>query len=615
MRSAISRFRTLPLAAIFLIAATSRVFADVAVSSELSQTDVAVGEMVELRVNVSGAQGAEVPQELPVEGLQIRLTGQSTQVQMVNFKFSSSVLYTYAILPMRTGSFIIPSVPVGAGGRQFRTQSLRLQVHDRAASAPAPSGPGYIPAPQVIPQPGAAQQQVRIPVRAQQPAASGRLTFGEIACPKKSLYAGEVVPVEIRFYFDARYPVQVRGKVDFGSEGVLIERFQDPKESREEIEGVLYNVLTFKTLLSAIKPGTIDIPPAKLDSQMQLPGGAPPGFDDPIFRQMMGGQSPFTQTKEIAVKTDPLHLEILPLPKEGRPASFAGAVGQFDIDSSVQNPRPAPGDPVTLSVRIEGKGNFKGMGAPVLTGTDGWRSYPPTDKFEGSDYLSLSGVKTFDYTLIAQEPRQSSPGAEFSYFDPSAAKYVTLSAKALPVDASPGNPTNSSASAASATAPAPGVTPAAASGAKEETREGEPLSVLTMHSWKSPIHRAGFLAVTIVMIVITAGLAGILYWRDLEARGGTASSRRRRRLSELWTVLNAEGADAAAIYEAAVEYAELVAAPSEKRDSAVASLTERRDVLKYGSGGSKPLSASEREQLLQNLKALKALKVIGNLSK
>ena len=609
MISDILRFRGLPLVVLLLLATAARVCADVTVTSELSQSDITVGEMVELRVSVSGAQGAEVPQELPVEGLQIRLTGQSTQVQMVNFKVSSSVLYTYAILPLRTGSFIIPSVPVAAGGRQFRTQPLRLQVQDRAASTPASSAPSYIPAPQVVPQPGVAQPQVRIPSRPQQPVTSGRLTFGEIACPKKTLYAGEVVPVEIRFYFDARYPVQVRGKVDFGSEGVLIERFQDPKESREEIDGALYNVLTFKTLLSAIKPGTIDIPPAKLDSQIQLPGAMPPGFDDPIFRQMMGGQSPFTQTKEIAVKTEPLHLQILPLPKEGRPASFAGAVGQFDIDSSIQNPRPAPGDPVTLSVKIGGKGNFKGMGAPVLIGTDGWRSYPPTDKFDSSDALSISGIKSFDYTLIAQEPRQSSPGAEFSYFDPSAAKYVTISAKPLPVDAAPGNPASAIASSSPAIAPASGASPASAGDTKTdaEAKEGEPLSALTLHHWKSPLHRVGFLSVTIAMLVITAALAGFLYWRDLEARGGTPSSRRRRRLAELRATLHAEGSDASSLYEAAVEYAALVAPPSENRDAVIASLTERRDLLKYGTGGSRALTASEREELLQTLKTLGGL--------
>lgn len=81
--------------------------------------------------------------------------------------------------------------------------------------------------------------------------------------------------MEIRYYFDANYQVQVRGKVDFGGEGIVAERFPDPKESREERDGTVYNVLTFRTLLSAVKPGVIDVPPAKLDCQVQVPGVLP----------------------------------------------------------------------------------------------------------------------------------------------------------------------------------------------------------------------------------------------------------------------------------------------------------------------------------------------------
>jgi hypothetical protein len=601
----------LTLAALLGLAMVRCASADVTVTSELSRPEVAVGEMVELQVRVNGAQGAEVPQELPVEGLQIRLTGQSTQVQMVNFKVSSSVLYSYAILPMQAGNFTIPSVPVSAGGRQFRTPALRLTVHDRPASTAATPTP-YIPAPQVIPPSPAYPQQpgARIP-RPQQPPASGRIAFGEINCPKRSLYAGEMVPVEIRYYFDARYPVQIRGKVDFGSEGILVERFPDPKESREERDGIEYNVLTFRTLLSAVKPGAIDIPPAKIDSQIQMPGALPPGFDDPVFRQLMGGQSPFTQSKDVAVKTSPLHLEILPLPKEGRPASFAGAVGQFDLDAVVQNPRPAPGDPVTLTIKIGGKGNFNGMGAPVLPGTEGWRSYPPTDKFDSSgssDGFAYTGVKSFDFTLIAQEARQSSPGSEFSYFDPSTAKYVTLSTKPLPVDASPGAPTNTASSSSSSTSSAPKAAANAAATASGKdvavVKEGDPIPGITLRPWSTPVHRSEFLIAAAAMIVATLALAGILYLRDLQARGGTASSRRRRRIAHLWSSLNADDLDAGASYDAAVEYAGLVALPSEKRDATIASLSERRDALKYGSGGSLPLPPPEREQLLQTLREL-----------
>jgi hypothetical protein len=247
----------------------------------------------------------------------------------------------------------------------------------------------------------------------------------------------------------------------------------------------------------------------------------------------------------------------------------------------------------------------------VLTGTEGWRSYPPTDKFDSSgssDGFAYTGVKSFDFTLIAQEARQSSPGSEFSYFDPSTAKYVTLSTKPLPVDASPGAPTNTASSSASVTSSAskaPANAAATASGKDvAAVKEGDLIPGITLRPWSTPVHRSEFLIAAAAMIVAMLALAGILYLRDLQARGGTASSRRRRRIAHLWSSLNAYELDAASSYDAAVEYAGLVALPSEKRDATIASLSERRDALKYGSGGSLPLPQPEREQLLQTLRKL-----------
>jgi hypothetical protein len=430
------------------------------------------------------------------------------------------------------------------------------------------------------------------------------LAFGEITCPKKAIFAGEVVPVEIRYYFDANYQVQVRGKVDFGGEGIVAERFPDPKESREERDGTVYNVLTFRTLLSAVKPGTIDVPPAKLDCQVQVPGGSPPGFDDPIFRQLMGGQSPFMQARDLQVKTAPLHLDILPLPKEGRPASFSGAVGQFDIDALVSNPKPAPGDPATLSVKIGGKGNFKGMGAPVLTEDEGWRSYPPTDKFDSSDDLSYSGVKSFDFTLIAQEPKKSSPGAEFSYFDPTTAKYVTLNTKPLPLQASPGSASN------------PAVPPDASAGSGEKTpsknsgpdhqevKQGDPVPGMTLRSWKTPLVRSEFVIATLAMLTAALALLGILWYRHVQAHGGSARAQRRRMIAELLASVRSESLDAAATFEAALGYLELAIPASEERKALIDSLTARRDQLKYGVGGTHPLASTERAEILYALTEL-----------
>ena len=600
--------RTAPIcltAALFLLIgglAEVRAAGDVSVKAELSKSEVTAGEMAELQLKVTGAEVADVPHEIQVEGLQIRLSGQSTQVQMVNFKVSSSVVYSYIVMPLRAGNFTIPSIPVRSNAGVLSTMPIPFSVVDGGAGAAGTSG---IPAPQNQPaapmMPGFSKRQGR---QAPQRPETGRQVIGEISSSKKTFYAGEMIPVEIRYYFDARYPVQVRSKVDFGGEGVIVERFPEPKQSREDRDGMTYNVLTFRTLLSAVKAGAIDLAPAKLDIQIQMPGALPPGLDDPIFRQMLGGNNPFNQTQEIAVKTAPLHLEVLPLPKEGRPASFAGAVGQFDIDAMVANPRPAAGDPAMLTVKIGGKGNFKAMGAPILTEADGWRSYPPTDKFEGSDELSYAGVKSFDFTLIAQQEKHASPGSEFSYFDPVTSKYETLSTKPIPLKASPASNGAAPLPVIPSSTPPQGKGPSDTKGPGVTNTSGL-LDSMTLRCWKTPVQRPEFLIVSALLLLAAGALAGALHFLRLRKQGGSPAARRRRRLAELWTSLHEESRDAAGTYDAALEYAELFPS-SPERDAVLAELTARRDVLKYGVGRSIALGKLEREKLMEALGRLSA---------
>ena len=594
------------LALLFLlplgVAANLRANADISATAEMSQPEINAGDTAELQIRVAGADQAEVPNEISVEGLQIRLTGQSTQVQMDNFKISSSVVYSYVVIPLHTGKFTIPGISIRSSSGTLRTSPVTLSVLNGGAngsqSQSQPAQPGM---------PGFSQPQVPSAQPAASPPDLDHIAFGEINCPKKSLYVGEMVPVEIRYYFDARYPVQPRSPVDLGSEGIIVERFPDPKQTLEEKNGSTYTVLTFHTLLSAVKPGPLDISPAKFKILVQLPEAAPPGFDNPFFQQIFRGRTPYSEIKELTVNTPALHLDVLPLPKEGRPASFAGAVGQFDIDAMVSNPKPAPGDPANLVVKIGGKGNFNAMGAPVLTDAEGWRSYPPADKFEGSGELSNSGVKSFDFTLIAQEEKKESPGAEFAYFDPVSARYETLTAKPLPLEASPGKVPSVDATAALAT-PTPSLSPTPQPKVVA-VKEGDPIPTVSLRSWKTPVQRPEFLIATLSMLIATAAWAGILHFTNLQKKGGSETSRRRRRMAELLSALKSDHLDAAETYDAALDYATLIPTASEARDSVIAELSARRDVLKYGSGRSVALGREERARLLEKLENLSSSKI------
>src|SRR5206468_5756995 len=163
------------------ILAASSTFADSpSVTAVLSNSEVAVGETVELQIKVMGPGDAQPPEEISIDGLEIHATGQSRQFEMRNFSTSSSVTYTYTVLPLRAGRFTIPSQTVHAGGRVIRTPQLVLNVAD-SPGQPTTTRPNR-----------GAQSQA---------AAARDLIFAELIVPKKTAYVGEIVPVQIRMGF------------------------------------------------------------------------------------------------------------------------------------------------------------------------------------------------------------------------------------------------------------------------------------------------------------------------------------------------------------------------------------------------------------------------------
>ena len=153
-------------------------------------------------------------------------------------------------------------------------------------------------------------------------------------------------------------------------------RFSKPIEKQQDVDGRNYNVLIFQTAISAAKAGTLEISPASLDSQIQLPGRVPSGMDD-FFGSFFGSMMSSGDIRQTTVPTQSAKLEVKPLPKEGRPEDFSGAIGQFSLQASATPKQAAAGDPISLNVTVSGRGNFDAMGSPVLLEADGWRTYPP----------------------------------------------------------------------------------------------------------------------------------------------------------------------------------------------------------------------------------------------
>ncbi len=601
------------------------------VAAALSQEVAAVNQPVQLNVTVTGARGAQLPERLNITGLDARLTGRSMQMAYMNGQFTTSTIYSYLIVASNTGDFDIPPISVGINGRTYKTAALKLRVGDnyggtpvlpaipvrpsRQPQMPPPGMPSYV-------QPGGQQNPTPQLPSGQMPPGheEGDPAFGDLIIPKKSAYVGEVVPVEIRFYFSAAYPVRLSDRPSFSGDGFTVLNFSKPAQREQEINGQLYNVIIFQTAITPVKSGNLEVAPATIEAQITMPDNNQRGGDD-FLNNFFNGSGFGMQSRQVTISTKPQNVEVKPLPKEGRPDDFSGAIGQFTLQASATPKKAEAGDPITLSAVVVGRGNFEAIGAPTLMDSENWKAYPPSEKFEPSpkDPIGYNGQKIFDYMIVARVDSTLTPSPEFSFFDPAVEKYVTLKATPVPVVARGSSAATQGTTVAAASAsptPAPTTQPAAT---PPPVATDQLASEFRPASFEPMIFSSGFLITN--GIIATAWLAFLLFGLGRAAANSSLaqrSARRReaRRLLQQTDDLSAtpeqfyQGAEAFIRTRLAPEGSnlgtrDLVAQSALPADTKaeIDAILDRADEGRYSTGSVAHLGANDRQAIIKQLKS------------
>ena len=381
---------------IFLLSTLAIASAEPSISSSLSETVTDVDHPVQLEIKVENARITRPP-TLSVAGLSISFAGTSTRTQILNFQASSVTVFTYVISPAREGVYEIPPIEVSTGGKTYRTAPMTLKVIHGAAGRSASTDKPY---------------------------------FAELVIPKDSAYVGEQIPIELRFYFNQRIQYQPYPQGQYpiiDGEDFVTKKYSEPTEKQLELNGRIYRVVIYKTALTGVKPGKLDLPSATQGFLISTPFGSrgSPGLADPF--ENFGQQV-------VDVKTNGSSIQIKPLPSADRPAEFSGAVGDFTLTATAEPDKVKTGEPVSMKIEIRGLGNFDRMGPPILMNTDGWHIYQPTEGTETLDDLGLSATKTFTYPLVPEKPMANLPTARFCYFNPNAEKYVVLNSSPISIE-------------------------------------------------------------------------------------------------------------------------------------------------------------------------------------
>ncbi len=131
--------------------------------------------------------------------------------------------------------------------------------------------------------------------------------------------------------------------------------------------------------------------------------------------------------RDAFVDGTPLTLRILPLPEEGRPPKFTGAVGRFTVRAHVTPGSDAVGSTMRLTLHIEGDGNLDLFDAPRLD--------VPGLHVLGMLDDKAAPQRTITYHLVPSEMLTEVPAIPFSFFDPRARAYRTALTEPIPLEA------------------------------------------------------------------------------------------------------------------------------------------------------------------------------------
>ena len=341
--------------------------------------------------------------------------GTSTSVNMINGKTTrtSQTTYTYILLPKNTGRFQLAAAEATVKGNRLVSNRPTIEVVTDGAAAQGQQGQS---------------SQGRTQQGQQNSAQTGTVSADDmylrLTLSKRNVMVGETVTATLKLYQrvniagfeDAKFPT---------FNGFWSQEVQAPSQiefRRESVGDKIYNSAVLRSWnLVPQKAGEVTIDPAELVCLVNIRTQRPSTgsiFDD-FFQDDY-------QTIRKRVTTQPVTIQVNALPA-GAPASFGGGVGSFKMSAALTRDSLLTHDAASLRVTVTGTGNTSLLEAPKI-------SFPPDFEVYDVKTSDVPGGKVFEYPFIPRSYGDFVLGpVEYSYFDLTSRKYVTLRSQELPV--------------------------------------------------------------------------------------------------------------------------------------------------------------------------------------
>ena len=346
--------------------------------------------------------------------------GNQTSITIVNGRMTQkreiSTQVIYYLTPTKKGTFTIGSASIEYNGTVYKSQPIKIKITDPIQM---PSYPGQNPRQQQ-------QQNYNF--------GEGIHLVGELST--KNPYVNEPVTVIYKLYFPYNSSVsnfrnfQAPKYEDFWSQYIDIKQLRAEKG---KFNGKDYSMVVLrKVILYPLEAGAKKIEPFKIDIDAEVPTG----------RRDFFGQYEMTAIEK-SLSTGMQTINVKPLPENGKPASFTGAVGEFDFVVKPSKTSLKAGESLDLEVSVSGKGNLKLFTLPKPVVPSALEMYDPahTENVQ-TPVTGMTGKISDKYTIIPQfKGKYTIKPMEFSYYDLASKSYKTITSKEINIDVAEGDGT------------------------------------------------------------------------------------------------------------------------------------------------------------------------------
>ena len=380
----------------------------------ICKKQVVVGEQFQVSYELNGdGKDFKTPNFTNFEIIGGPFTSTSSSVQIINGSVSRTNTQTFSfhLRAIKEGTYTIPSASITVDKKKITSEPCEINV------IASPSGSSNYNGNSTSTKTNVGAKEV----------------FLKATPNKKKVYQGEQLLLTYNIYYTIPISQLAVSKSPSYS-GFWTKDITDNDGSLQQsstvIDGQQYNVATIKEIvLFPQKSGNLIIDPLDLTcvAQIRQQRNRSQGYDpfEDFFSDVMG--TSYTNVRK-DIKSQPITIEVEPLPTANKPSSFQGAVGQFTFTSKIDKNELKVNDAFTLTLTVSGKGNIELLELPKPVFPPDFEVYDPkVSTTVKNNALGIYGSKKAEYIII---PRVSGDftleDIEFSYFNPSLKKYETL---------------------------------------------------------------------------------------------------------------------------------------------------------------------------------------------